>query len=113
MRTQNRARWVAAVFLAGSATLAGCNLKDQLLSPQNPGTVDETAVGTPAAALALRAGAIGRIRNVVNGGDDAHLPNSYISVIDTMSGKVVWEINVDCPDVEAMALERSQGRGCS
>src|SRR5206468_435057 len=85
MRTQNRARWVAAVFLAGSATLAGCNLKDQLLSPQNPGTVDETAVGTPAAALALRAGAIGRIRNVVNGGDErlwqasGHLADEYKS----------------------------------
>ncbi len=74
----------------------------------------------PAGSVTLREGADAstydpatKYMYVVNGGDDAHLPNSYISVIDTMSGKVVWEINVDCPDVEAMALERSQGRGCS
>lgn len=47
---------------------------------------------------------------VVNGGKDAHLPNAYISVIDTTSGKVIGEIKVDSPDVEAMALEKSGSR---
>jgi hypothetical protein len=69
MSLRDRARWVIATLSLGPVFLAGCNLKDQLLSPQNPGTVDNTAVGTPAAALALRVGAIGRLRNVVNGGD--------------------------------------------
>src|SRR3954469_16146271 len=67
---KNRARWVIAGFLLGPLAVTGCYVKDQLLEPQNPGTVDNSAVGTPAAALALRAGAIGRIRNVVNGGDE-------------------------------------------
>ena len=47
---------------------------------------------------------------VVNGGEDAHLPNSFITVIDTTSGKVMGEISVDSPDVEAMALEKSGPR---
>jgi hypothetical protein len=70
MSHKNRARWVIAGFLLGPLTVSGCYVKDQLLEPQNPGTVDNSAVGTAAAALALRAGAIGRIRNVVNGGDE-------------------------------------------
>jgi len=70
MNHKNRARWVIAGFLLGPLTVSSCYVKDQLLEPQNPGTVDNSAVGTAAAALALRAGAIGRIRNVVNGGDE-------------------------------------------
>ena len=71
----------------------------------------------PAGRIKLREGADAstydpatKYMYVVNGGDDAHLPNSYISVIDTTSGKVVGEINVDSPDVEAMALEKSGPR---
>ncbi|HLA91893.1 MAG TPA: hypothetical protein VJL28_15810 [Gemmatimonadaceae bacterium] len=54
-----------------------------MLEPQNPGLVDETAVGTPEAALALRVGAIGRLRNVVHGGDErlwqagGHMADEY------------------------------------
>jgi hypothetical protein len=70
MNLRNRARGVVAVLAIAPLALTACYVKDQLLSPQNPGTVDESAVGTPAAALALRVGAIGRLRNVVNGGDE-------------------------------------------
>lgn len=69
IRNTRRTRWERIALLAAFTTMAGCYIKDQLLEPQNPGTVGESAVGNPNAALALRVGAIGRIRNVVNGGD--------------------------------------------
>ncbi len=47
---------------------------------------------------------------VVNGGKDAHLPNAYISVLDTTTGKSVGEIKIDSNDVEGMALEKSGSR---
>jgi hypothetical protein len=64
-----------AVGLLG-AMAAGCsNWKDELLQPQNPGLVDQGAVGSPAAAAALKVGAMGRLRLLVNGG----------------GGETVWE----------------------
>jgi DNA-binding beta-propeller fold protein YncE len=47
---------------------------------------------------------------VVNGGHDAKLPNSYISIIDTNTAKVVGEIKVDSNDVEGIAIEKSGPR---
>lgn len=47
---------------------------------------------------------------VVNGGKDAKLPNSYISVIDTSAEKRLTEVKMDSPDVEGMALEKSGPR---
>src|SRR5947209_11917628 len=41
---------------------------------------------------------------VVNGGKDAKLANSYISVVDTSAEKKLSEIKIDSPDVEGMAL---------
>lgn len=70
IRNIRRARWEQLALLTGFLVLSGCYVKDQLLAPQNPGTVDQTAVGSANAALALRVGAIGRIRNVVDGGDE-------------------------------------------
>jgi hypothetical protein len=63
--------------------VSACYVKDQLLAPQNPGTVDPSAVANANAALALRVGAIGRIRNVVDGGDErlwqqiGHITDEY------------------------------------
>jgi hypothetical protein len=80
---KDRARWVVAAFLAAPVILSGCYVKDQLLAPQNPGLVDQTAVNNANAALALRVGAIGRVRNVVDGGDErlwqvvAHITDEY------------------------------------
>src|SRR6266851_4138820 len=45
-----------------------------------------------------------------NGGKDAHLPNSYISLIDTTAGETKAEIKIDSNDVEAMAVEKSGPR---
>ncbi|MEP6494427.1 MAG: hypothetical protein ABJF01_17215 [bacterium] len=63
MRFTGRTRWAAAATIAGAMlTVAACsNWKDELLAPQNPGLIDPSAVGNPAAAMALKVGAIGRI----------------------------------------------------
>jgi DNA-binding beta-propeller fold protein YncE len=47
---------------------------------------------------------------VVNGGKDAHIPNAYISIIDTDAAKAVGEIKVDSNDVEGMAIEKAGPR---
>lgn len=50
---------------------------------------------------------VSRYLYVVNGGSDAKMPNSVISIIDTTRGKVVGEIKVLGDDLEAMALEKA------
>ena len=52
----NRSRWAAAVAAVSvMGLIPGCsNWKDQLLSPQNPGLIDQGAVGSPVAATALK-----------------------------------------------------------
>ncbi|HEX3865325.1 MAG TPA: hypothetical protein VHV78_01190, partial [Gemmatimonadaceae bacterium] len=45
---------------------AACNVKQELLQPQNPGLIDASAVGTPTAALALRVGALSRYKQLTN-----------------------------------------------
>lgn len=47
---------------------------------------------------------------VVNGGKDAKLPNSYITVVDTTTEKLVGEMKIDSNDVEGMAIEKSGPR---
>jgi hypothetical protein len=66
----DRARRVAAMRVATFALLlvAACDWKNELLAPQNPGIIDNSAVGSPAAAAALKAGAIGKLKNLVNCG---------------------------------------------
>jgi DNA-binding beta-propeller fold protein YncE len=47
---------------------------------------------------------------VVNGGKDAHMTYSFVSVVDTTSGKNVADIKIDSDAVEALALEKSGPR---
>ena len=47
---------------------------------------------------------------VVNGGKDAKLPNSYISMVDVDTGRVAGEIKMDSDDVEGMVFENSGPR---
>ena len=44
---------------------------------------------------------------VVNGGADAKMTHSFISVVDTAHGATVGEIEVDGDNLEAMALEKA------
>jgi len=66
--SQNRPRWVASIVLAcaGTVAIAGCDVKKELLEPQNPGLIDPSAVSSPAAAYALKVGAMGKVRVVVD-----------------------------------------------
>src|SRR3954468_11617187 len=66
-RVINRARWAIAGSAVGLGLLStACfDVKNELLQPQNPGIVDETAVNSPAAAAALKIGAMGRLKFVV------------------------------------------------
>jgi hypothetical protein len=64
--------------------LTGCNFKDQLLQPQNPGIIDNSAVGSPAAAAALKIGAMGRIKVVYTSSETlwqeaGHLADEYMN----------------------------------
>jgi DNA-binding beta-propeller fold protein YncE len=47
---------------------------------------------------------------VVNGGKDAHLPNAYITLIDTDTRANKGEIKIDSDDVEGMAFEKTGPR---
>lgn len=47
---------------------------------------------------------------VITGGRDGHMPNSYLSVVDTTSAKQVADVKLDSDDVEAVRLERSGPR---
>src|SRR5437016_1199285 len=68
MKHENRARLLMVGVAGAIALVAGCDrVKTELLTPQNPGLVDPTAVTTPTAALALRVGAIGRYKQVQSG----------------------------------------------
>jgi DNA-binding beta-propeller fold protein YncE len=42
---------------------------------------------------------------IVNGGEDAHQPNSLVSVIDTNTDTKVGEVTISSPHVEAMAVD--------
>jgi hypothetical protein len=69
-RNDHRARSaVAAGTFVAVASLMAFACKDytkELLQPENPGIVGTEAVGSPAAAAALRVGAIGRVKLLVN-----------------------------------------------
>lgn len=63
MRAKGVAGAAAIALAVGALTLSGCDhLKDEFLKPQNPGIVDQGAVGSPAAAAALKVGAMGKFK---------------------------------------------------
>jgi WD40 repeat protein len=47
---------------------------------------------------------------VVTGGNDAKMPNSYLTTVDTTTGKKIGDIKLDSNDVEAVVLEKSGPR---
>jgi starch-binding outer membrane protein, SusD/RagB family len=65
-----RARWAAisGATLVMLVAVACGDLKDRLLEPENPGLIDESAVATPAAAMAVKIGAMGRLKLLNNCG---------------------------------------------
>lgn len=83
----HRTRWAGATsaIAIGLLSAAACgHFNESLLEPQNPGLVDATAVGSPAASAALYVGAIGRWKLLLNcsGGEclwpeSGHLADEY------------------------------------
>ena len=75
MQMTLRARWVrAAAIAAGMVAFSGCNVREELLSPQQPGTIlpgDISSAGA-AGAEALRAGALGRFQQLSPGGGNGN-----------------------------------------
>jgi hypothetical protein len=67
MKKLHRTRWALAALAAAVASMAACDVKKELLDPQNPGLIDPSAVGSPTAALALRVGALSRYKQLVTG----------------------------------------------
>jgi len=70
MNILTRARWAGAGVFACAALLAACDVKQELLSPQQPGTLvpGDVASAGAAGAEALRIGALGGLQQMVGGG---------------------------------------------
>ncbi len=78
-RYTNHAQWaVVGLLAAGSLCLSGCGIKDDLLSPQQPGTITAGSIASagPAGAEALRVGALGQLKvwTVGGGGGNGNNP---------------------------------------
>ena len=67
-----------SVVFAALAGLSACDIKNELLQPQNPGIVDQTAVGSPSSAAALKIGAMGALKRVYADGSVAGFGGSSI-----------------------------------
>lgn len=66
-----RARWMlaGAAFLL-SPIFSACDVKEELLAPQNPGVIDPSATDSPAAAEGLRVGALGQLKSRTAGSEN-------------------------------------------
>jgi len=70
----NRARWVlSGAALVAAPLFSGCDVKQELLAPQNPGIIDPSSVNSPAAAAGLRVGAIGQLKGRTAGSESMWL----------------------------------------
>src|SRR5215469_6372161 len=47
---------------------------------------------------------------VITGGNDAKMPNSWVTIVDTTTTKQIGDIKLDSPDVEAVVLEKGGPR---
>src|SRR3954453_4079644 len=75
MHISLRAPWVRAAALATALIgMSACNVRDELLSPQQPGTIlpgDISGAGA-AGAEAIRVGALGRFQQLSPGGGNGN-----------------------------------------
>src|SRR5947208_1126037 len=61
-------RVMAAAAALLSVASSACDVKQELLAPENPGIIDASSIDSPAAADALRIGAFGRLKLITAGG---------------------------------------------
>ena len=69
MSISYRARAVMGAGILAAVPLAGCDVKDQLLQPQQPGLIQPADVAGVAGADALYLGALGRLKAWTVGGN--------------------------------------------
>lgn len=109
MKFMDRARWTAVGALAVLPMLLnGCDLKQALLSPEQPGVIGPTSVTTPTGAEALRIGALGSFKAWVAGGgvNFANLPMMSDLVTDVWtSGDTQSQHN----ETDARTMQSSNG----
>ena len=69
MRLKHRARGAAgrSTVVAASMLLGACDVKQELLAPQQPGVIAPAQRANATAADALYVGALGRWKNAMNG----------------------------------------------
>ena len=73
-RHMNRARWIlSGAAIALTPLFSACNVKEELLAPQNPGVIDPASVNSPAAAAGLRVGALGQLKGRTAGSESVWL----------------------------------------
>ena len=74
LKNMNRARWIiSSASLVCAPLFSGCDVKEELLAPQNPGVIDPSAVTSPAAAAGLRVAALGQLKNRTAGSESVWL----------------------------------------
>jgi len=73
-RYMSRARWIlSGAAIALTPVFSACNVKEELLAPQNPGVIDPASVNSPAAAAGLRVGALGQLKGRTAGSESVWL----------------------------------------
>ena len=73
-RYMSRARWIlSGAAIALTPLFSACNVKEELLAPQNPGVIDPASVNSPAAAAGLRVGALGQLKGRTAGSESVWL----------------------------------------
>src|SRR5258705_5646337 len=70
LKIVRRTRWAVASLAAAIVTVSCIDWKQELLEPQSPGVIDPGAVSSPSAAIALKIGAMGRLKNLLNCGNN-------------------------------------------
>ena len=68
MTTMTYRAWVVPSVLIAAFVFAACDFKDELLEPQQPGTIGPEAVSDPIGADALVVGALQSFQNSTGGG---------------------------------------------
>ena len=121
------ARWATIGAAALLPFAGGCDLKQSLLSPQQPGVIGPTSVTTPTGAEALRVGALGSFKAWFAGGgvNFANLPMMSDLVTDVWASgdsdgsralvENIRDLHPDTPVVLttpglALSWEESSGR---
>src|SRR6266513_4608031 len=103
----NRARWVSVACALAIISVACVDWKKELLEPQNPGVIDPGATSSPSAAMQLKVGAMGRLKNLLNcGGNSECLWQESGMVADEFKNS---DFQPDRQDIDQRNLKSTNG----